>query len=103
LEDLKEILEWSRRSNVKTMTADGIVFQGPGYLFDVHLAAGGAAADAAVYIGLSTNDKKLGDFDTITNTSFDHRYWPPVYCPVGLYVEVGTLQSISFHYMELRE
>lgn len=85
------------------MTADGIVFQGPGYLFDVHLAAGGAAADAAVYIGLSTNDKKLGDFDTITNTSLPHRYWPPVYCPVGLYVDVGTLQSITFHYMELRE
>lgn len=98
---IEGILAMARQSTVRTMTASGIVFQGPGYILNAHIAAGGAAADAALYEGTSTSGNKLMDLDTITNTSFHHRYWPPVYCATGLYLEVGTVQGVSIHYLEL--
>lgn len=98
---IEGILALAKLSTVRTMTASGIVFQGPGYIFGAHIAAGGAAADAALYQGTSISGNKLMDLDTITNTSFHHPYWPPVYSATGFYLEVGTVQSVSIHYIEL--
>lgn len=102
--EIEEILVLSKRASVKTMSADGIVFQGPGYLFDIHIAAASDVSDCIVYLGTSINGTKLTELYTIANTSFHHPYWPPVYCAVGLYLDIGTrLRSVSFHYMEIKE
>jgi hypothetical protein len=101
---LSALLDLSRLCTKKRITADGIVFKGPAYVFDVHFAAGaGGAATAILYNGTSTNEDAAINLATIASTSFNYWWYPPIYFPKGCYIDVGdNVTAITFHFLEKR-
>ncbi len=98
--EMDKVLYIARKMSQKTMTATGIVSPHECFLFHANLAAtsGGATANV-LYKGTSTRGIQLMDLNTLTSTSFAYPFDPPVYCPNGLYLVVGSyLASLMFHF-----
>ncbi len=97
---LHELLKLSSKMEQITMTETGIVSPHELYLFHCKLAAtsGGATANV-LYKGTAVRAVQLMDLNTLTSTSFSYPFWPPIYCPNGLYLVAGTyLASLMFHF-----
>lgn len=98
------ILELSKLCRPIRVTATGPVILGPCFLFSVHFSADAVGVTTnQIHRGPSVADPVLFDLDTLTSSSFQHNFDPPVYFPRGIYVAVGlNLQYMVLHILELK-
>jgi len=100
---LEQLLQASKKLEFKEMIADGIVCAGPCYLFDIHLAASSGGATANVlYFNTTPTGLNHVHLNTITSTSFNYLWSPPLFCGSGLYLDVGSyLAGALFHFLRM--
>jgi hypothetical protein len=72
------------------VTADGILNKGPTELIYAYLEPSAAGADATFYDGFDADGKKIATIVASVKTSRPLAPKEPVFCDVGLFVDIGT-------------
>ena len=78
------------------VTADRRLYQGPCELLYAYLVPSGATTDSALYDGVDTKGTKIVTLKEAAVSGHEFKPPRPVYCKMGLYVDVGTSVSEVF-------
>lgn len=83
----------SSKYSWKYVTSDELLSEGPCELVSAHLVPSAATTDSALYSGRNTSGTKIVDLKASTVDTLPFKPPVPVYCPQGLYVDIGTSVS----------
>jgi hypothetical protein len=86
---------WRLSEEVRTerITADanGLVFHGKGYVFEVIISSdGGGEADADLYDGIDASGTQKLDLYCADEESYQYHFDPPMCLTKGCFIDVGT-------------
>lgn len=72
------------------VSKDQVLCDTPCELIGAYLVVSAASTDSALYNGVSTSGHKIVDLECAAVTGHPFKPAEPVYCPNGLYVDVGS-------------
>lgn len=93
--------EDSKALNWKWVIADEILARGPCELHCANLSPSAANATATLYHGENTTGDIIGVIFTAVKTNWDFVPKKPVYCPKGLFIDIGA--NVTGVFVQWRE
>lgn len=81
------------------VTADARITTHHAVLHGVIVLASSAGGDVSIYAGQDTGGQKIGTFKGAANVSNPIAFDPPLDCPSGIYVDVGSnITEVTIHW-----
>lgn len=87
------------KSGFTNIIVDTRITTHPALLHGLVVLASAGGGAVTVYAGQDTSGQKIGTFEGANNISNPIRFDPPLSCPSGLYVDVGSsISEVLIHW-----